>query len=311
MIRAGINRVSGDGRPRAVLRLRREPRPHDRADRLALHRRIGRDGVPVGRRRCSAARRCTAPRRSGRSPAIGGFASMGVVRAHRARCVVNFFLGSGPIGFDHLGRRRPAVHRAHGVGRPADPDGRTRRDAGSVEKAAVIGALRLYLDFVNLFLFLLRLTGRPPLTVARIAARERFAAEPVSRPRRRQPGSARKRSHEAAVESGRPGGPTCSPGPCRSRGRAGGEPARRSRCPRRRPDAEAVGQRHDGPDDADVRVRTSRSVTNERSILIVSSGRLAQVGERRVARPEVVEDDPDAERRGAAGGRRGSPRSGP
>ena len=31
--------------------------------------------------------------------------------------------------------------------------------AGSVEKAAVLGALRLYLDFVNLFLFLLRLFG--------------------------------------------------------------------------------------------------------------------------------------------------------
>jgi FtsH-binding integral membrane protein len=30
---------------------------------------------------------------------------------------------------------------------------------GSVEKAAVIGALRLYLDFVNLFLFILRLLG--------------------------------------------------------------------------------------------------------------------------------------------------------
>lgn len=31
--------------------------------------------------------------------------------------------------------------------------------AGSVEKAAVLGALHLYLDFVNLFLFLLRLFG--------------------------------------------------------------------------------------------------------------------------------------------------------
>jgi FtsH-binding integral membrane protein len=30
---------------------------------------------------------------------------------------------------------------------------------GSMEKAAVIGALHLYLDFINLFLFLLRLTG--------------------------------------------------------------------------------------------------------------------------------------------------------
>jgi uncharacterized protein len=33
------------------------------------------------------------------------------------------------------------------------------RATGSVEKAAVVGALQLYLDFINLFLFLLRLTG--------------------------------------------------------------------------------------------------------------------------------------------------------
>ena len=30
---------------------------------------------------------------------------------------------------------------------------------GSMEKAAVIGALQLYLDFINLFLFFLRLFG--------------------------------------------------------------------------------------------------------------------------------------------------------
>jgi hypothetical protein len=30
---------------------------------------------------------------------------------------------------------------------------------GSMEKAAVIGALTLYLDFINLFLFMLRLMG--------------------------------------------------------------------------------------------------------------------------------------------------------
>ncbi len=30
---------------------------------------------------------------------------------------------------------------------------------GSMEKAAVIGALTLYLDFINLFLFMLRLLG--------------------------------------------------------------------------------------------------------------------------------------------------------
>ena len=33
-------------------------------------------------------------------------------------------------------------------------------DAASECKAAVIGALRLYLDFINLFLMLLRLMGR-------------------------------------------------------------------------------------------------------------------------------------------------------
>jgi FtsH-binding integral membrane protein len=30
---------------------------------------------------------------------------------------------------------------------------------GSIEKAAVLGALHLYLDFVNIFLFLLRIFG--------------------------------------------------------------------------------------------------------------------------------------------------------
>ena len=35
----------------------------------------------------------------------------------------------------------------------------TAASLGSVEKASVIGALPLYLDFINLFLFLLRLTG--------------------------------------------------------------------------------------------------------------------------------------------------------
>ena len=30
---------------------------------------------------------------------------------------------------------------------------------GSVEKASVLGAIHLYINFVNIFLFLLRLTG--------------------------------------------------------------------------------------------------------------------------------------------------------
>ena len=37
--------------------------------------------------------------------------------------------------------------------------GRLAAQTGSMEKAAVIGALQLYLDFINLFLFMLRLIG--------------------------------------------------------------------------------------------------------------------------------------------------------
>ena len=38
-------------------------------------------------------------------------------------------------------------------------DGALAASTGSMEKAAVLGALLLYLDFINLFLFFLRLTG--------------------------------------------------------------------------------------------------------------------------------------------------------
>ena len=42
-----------------------------------------------------------------------------------------------------------------------------------MEKAAVMGALSLYLDFVNLFLFMLRLIGRPQLARHRDDTRRR------------------------------------------------------------------------------------------------------------------------------------------
>ncbi len=38
-------------------------------------------------------------------------------------------------------------------------EGALAASTGSMEKAAVLGALMLYLDFINLFLFFLRLTG--------------------------------------------------------------------------------------------------------------------------------------------------------
>ena len=74
--------------------------------------------------------------------------------------VVNLFLGSGPIGWIIIaivGVVLFTILTAFDVQRIAA--GQLVQRYGSVEKAAVIGALNLYLDFVNLFLFLLRLTG--------------------------------------------------------------------------------------------------------------------------------------------------------
>jgi FtsH-binding integral membrane protein len=69
------------------------------------------------------------------------------------------FLGSGPLGFaiSLIGVVIFTALTAFDVQRIST--GELVASTGSVEKAAVIGALRLYLDFINLFLFLLRLTG--------------------------------------------------------------------------------------------------------------------------------------------------------
>jgi hypothetical protein len=89
---------------------------------------------------------------------IGGFASMAVLGLIVA-LVVNIFLGSGPIGFiiSIVGVVLFTILTAWDVQRINS--GQLVQQTGSVEKAAVVGALRLYLDFVNLFLFLLRLMG--------------------------------------------------------------------------------------------------------------------------------------------------------
>lgn len=89
---------------------------------------------------------------------IGGFASMAVLGLIVAM-VVNIFLGSGPIGFiiSIVGVVLFTILTAWDVQRINS--GQLVQQTGSVEKAAVVGALHLYLDFVNLFLFLLRLMG--------------------------------------------------------------------------------------------------------------------------------------------------------
>jgi uncharacterized protein len=89
---------------------------------------------------------------------VGGFASMAVIGLIVAM-VVNVFLSSGPLGFiiSAVGVVVFTVLTAYDVQRISA--GQLVERTGSVEKAAVIGALNLYLDFINLFLFMLRLLG--------------------------------------------------------------------------------------------------------------------------------------------------------
>ena len=89
---------------------------------------------------------------------LGGMLTMAVIGLIVAS-IVNVFLGASVIGWviSLVGvvifTALTAVH----VQRVAS--GSLVMATGSVEKAAVYGALTLYLDFINLFLFLLRLLG--------------------------------------------------------------------------------------------------------------------------------------------------------
>ena len=89
---------------------------------------------------------------------IGGFAAMAAFGLFAAM-IVNFFLGSDTIGYiiSAIGVVLFTILTAWDVQRISS--GQLVQQLGSVEKAAVIGALHLYLDFINLFLFLLRLFG--------------------------------------------------------------------------------------------------------------------------------------------------------
>jgi FtsH-binding integral membrane protein len=89
---------------------------------------------------------------------IGGFMVMGLIGLIVA-LVVNGFLASSFFGWvlSIIGVGLFTVLTAYDVQRISQ--GQLVARTGSVEKAAVIGALSLYLDFVVLFLFLLRLFG--------------------------------------------------------------------------------------------------------------------------------------------------------
>jgi FtsH-binding integral membrane protein len=89
---------------------------------------------------------------------LGGILFMGLIGVIVAS-VLNLFLQSSQISWivSLAGVALFTALTAYDVQRIQSGD--LAAQAGSVEKAAVLGALRLYLDFINLFLFLLRLMG--------------------------------------------------------------------------------------------------------------------------------------------------------
>jgi FtsH-binding integral membrane protein len=89
---------------------------------------------------------------------LGGILFMGVIGLLVAM-VLNIFLGSSLISFaiSIVGVVLFTALTAYDVQRIQS--GAIAAQTGSMEKAAVIGALQLYLDFINLFLFMLRLMG--------------------------------------------------------------------------------------------------------------------------------------------------------
>ena len=89
---------------------------------------------------------------------LGGILTMGLFGLIAA-IVLNIFIPNGTLGWiiSLVGVVLFTVLTAYDTQKIAS--GGLVQAAGSVEKAAVLGALNLYLDFVNLFLFLLRLLG--------------------------------------------------------------------------------------------------------------------------------------------------------
>jgi FtsH-binding integral membrane protein len=89
---------------------------------------------------------------------VGGFLFMGMIGILVAS-VVNLWLGSSPLGWviALIGVVVFTVYTAYDVQKISYGD--YAASLGSVEKASVLGAIHLYINFVNIFLFLLRLTG--------------------------------------------------------------------------------------------------------------------------------------------------------
>jgi FtsH-binding integral membrane protein len=89
---------------------------------------------------------------------LGGYLFMGLIGLLVAM-LLNFFLQSTQLSFiiSIVGVLLFTALTAYDVQRIQSGDLAAR--LGSIEKAAVVGALQLYLDFINLFLFFLRIFG--------------------------------------------------------------------------------------------------------------------------------------------------------
>ena len=89
---------------------------------------------------------------------IGGFLFMGMIGLLVAS-VVNIWLGNSMFGWviALVGVVVFTVYTAYDVQKISYGD--YAASLGSVEKASVLGAIHLYINFINIFLFLLRLTG--------------------------------------------------------------------------------------------------------------------------------------------------------
>lgn len=89
---------------------------------------------------------------------LGGFLFMGMIGLLVAS-LVNMFMGSSTVGWviSLIGVIVFTVYTAYDVQRISFGD--YAASLGSIEKASVLGAIHLYINFVNIFLFLLRLMG--------------------------------------------------------------------------------------------------------------------------------------------------------
>ena len=91
---------------------------------------------------------------------MGTYLMMGVIGLVIAM-IVNMFINSGPLGMliSMIGVLIFTALTAYDTQRIGQMAASLKTEGGPVGKSGIVGALQLYLDFINLFLFVLRLLG--------------------------------------------------------------------------------------------------------------------------------------------------------